>query len=182
MPGQVLVALWQVESSARGRAEGRRSSPGRTGWRSLPVKVNKILVPVDGHSTDDDAVQFACGLARRQKARIYVIYVIEVPRTRPLDDEIEPEIEKGERYLDRAERLAAEAESKVETELLQAREVGPAIVDEAVERGVDAVVMGVPSRKRYGEFSIGSTATYVLKNAPCAVWLCREPLADHVKG
>ena len=89
------------------------------------MKINKILVPVGGQTQDDDAVLLAFGLARRQKARIYVIYVIEVPRTRPLDDEIESEIERGELFLERAERLATEGDSKVETELLQAREVGP---------------------------------------------------------
>ena len=45
------------------------------------MKVNKILVPVGGQSTDDDSMLFAFALARRQKARIYVIFVIEVPRT-----------------------------------------------------------------------------------------------------
>lgn len=142
------------------------------------MKVNKILVPVGGQSTDDDSMLFAFALARRQKARIYVIFVIEVPRTRPLDDEMDSEIEKGERFLAHAERVAAEADAKVETELLQAREVGPAIVDEAVERGVDAIVMGVPHKKLYGDFTLGTTANYVLKNAPCAVWVCREPLLE----
>lgn len=138
------------------------------------MKVNKILVPVAGHRTDDDAVRLACGVGRRQKARIYVIYVIEVKRTLPLDAEVEPEIEKGERVLDHAEQVAEEADSSVETELLQAREVGPAIVDEAVERGVDAVVMGVPYKKRFGEFTLGGAVNYVLRNCPCAVWVCRE--------
>jgi len=144
------------------------------------MKISKVLVPVAGNPTDDDAVQLACAVARRQKARIYVIYVIEVRRALPLDAEIQPEIEKGERVLDHAERVADEADSTVETELLQAREVGPAIVDEAVERGVDAIVLGVPYRKRYGEFSIGSTASYVLKNSPCAVWICREAIPSGV--
>jgi nucleotide-binding universal stress UspA family protein len=138
------------------------------------MKVSKILVPVAGHRTDEDALNLACVVGRRQKAKIFVIYVIEVRRTLPLDAEIEPEIEKGERVLDRTEKLADEAGSGVETELLQAREVGPAIVDEAAERGVDVIIMGVPYKKRFGEFTLGGTVNYVLKNSPCAVWVCRE--------
>ena len=141
------------------------------------MNISKILVPVAGNNTDEDAIHVACGVARRQKARIYVIYVIEVKRTLPLDAEVEPEIEKGERALDHAESVANAVDSSVDTELLQAREVGPAIVDEAVERGVDAIIMGVPYKKRFGEFTLGSSVDYVLKNSPCAVWICREPMS-----
>ena len=140
------------------------------------MQLSKVLVPVAGNQADDEALRIAFSVTRRAKARIYVIYVIEVKRTLPLDAEIEPELDKGERVLDHAESLAEASDSTIETELLQAREVGPAIVDEAVERGVDAIIMGVPYKKRFGEFTLGTTANYVLKNAPCGVWVCREPI------
>ena len=144
------------------------------------MKISKLLVPVAGHRTDDEAIQIACSVGRRQKARIYVIYVIEVKRNLPLDAELEPEQEQGEKVLDHAEQVAATMDAGVETELLQAREVGPAIVDEAIERGVDAIVMGLPYKRRFGEFTLGSTANHVLKHAPCSVWVVREPVAqDH---
>ena len=144
------------------------------------MKVNKVLVPVVGNSIDDEAILLACSVARRQKAKVYVIYVIEVSRALPLDAEIHADIEKGEQVLDHADRLAGDNDATVETELLQAREIGPAIVDEAVERGVDAIIIGVPYRKQFGEFTLGSTANYVLKNAPCAVWACREAVSTVV--
>jgi len=65
---------------------------------------------------------------------------------------------------------------QVETELLQAREAGPTIVDEAESRNVDMIVLGLPYKKRFGEFNIGRTVPYVLKNATCQVVLWREPL------
>jgi len=140
------------------------------------MQLTKVLVPVAGNHADDEALRAAFALVHRGKARIYVIYVIEVKRTLPIDAEIEAEIDKGERVLDRAEVLAEKADVTIETELLQAREVGPAIVDESVERGVDAIIMGVPYKKRFGEFTLGSTANFVLKNAPCRVWVCREAI------
>ena len=39
-----------------------------------------------------------------------------------------------------------------------------------------AIVIGLPYRKRFGEYEIGETATYILKNAPCRVWLARQPM------
>lgn len=66
----------------------------------------------------------------------------------------------------------------MESELLQAREVGPALVDEAIERGVDLIIIGVPYKKRFGEFNLGKVAPYMLKNAPCRVWLVRQAISD----
>lgn len=139
------------------------------------MKVSRILVPVNGSTADKPAIELACSVAKRNKAKIYVIYVIEVKRTLPLDAEIEPELQKGELVLEAADRYADDSDYDVNTEILQAREVGPAVVDEAVERGADVIIMGVGYKKKFGEFTVGRTASYVLKNAPCWVWVCREP-------
>ena len=136
---------------------------------------NRILVPVVGTKADEDAIRLACKLAtKRNKSKIYVVYVITIKRTLPLDAEIEPEIKKGEEILDRIEITAEEQDSEIETDLLQARDAGPAIVDEAVERGVDLILMGVEYKKRFGQFYLGSVVPYVLKNAPCRVILYHQ--------
>ena len=140
------------------------------------IEVAKALVAVKGEKVDEETVRLACAMSRARKGKVYVVYVIEVKRALPLDAEIEPEIQKAEQVLKRAERVADEVDYPVETDLLQAREVGPAIVDEAVERGVDTIFMGVAYKKRFGEFDLGSVVPYVLKNAPCRVLLWREPI------
>ncbi len=140
--------------------------------------IKKVLVPVNGTKVDEAAIKLACRLAKGTKGRIYVTYVIQVDRALPLDAEIKSEVEKGERVLDQAERTAEEQDYKVETDLLQAREVGPAIVDEAIERGVDMVIIGISYKTKFGGFSLGSTVPYVLKNAPCWVLICREPIPE----
>jgi nucleotide-binding universal stress UspA family protein len=80
--------------------------------------------------------------------------------------------------LSNAEKIADVMDCQVETEILQARETGPAIVDEAVERGVDMIIMGVEYKKRFGEFGMGDVAPYVLRNAPCPVLLWRGPMEE----
>jgi nucleotide-binding universal stress UspA family protein len=150
-------------------------------WGSLKAMLNnvrKVLVPVKGTKVDEAAIKLACRLAKAAKGRIYVTYVIQVDRTLPLDAEIKPEIEKGEQVLDQAEHIAEEQDYKVETDLLQAREAGPAIVDEVIERGVDLVIIGINYKTKFGGFSLGSTVPYVLKNAPCWVLICREPITE----
>ena len=139
-------------------------------------KISRILVPISGDADDPGSVEFACFVAKRHKAKVYVVYVIEVKRTMPLDAEIESEIEKAEALLEEATQVAERATYDVETELLQARDVSVALVDEAVERGVDVIIIGIPYKKRYGEFNLGSIVPYLLKNAPCRVWVLRDPM------
>ena len=138
------------------------------------MEFHKILVPVIGTQADEEAIRLACSLAKKAKAKIHAVYVIVVKRSVPLDAEIKSEIEKAEGILDHVEGVAEEQDYELETDVLQAREAGPAIVDEAVERDIDLILMGVTYKRRFGQFSLGSVAPYVLKNAPCRVILYHE--------
>lgn len=140
------------------------------------MEATKFLVPLNGEKIDENTLRLACTLARSEKGKVYAIHVIQVKRALPLDAEIEPETEKAEEVLKRAERIGDEMDCEVLTELLQAREAGPAIVDEAVERGIDLIIMAIPYKKPFGEFDLGSTVPYVLKNAPCRVLIWREAI------
>jgi nucleotide-binding universal stress UspA family protein len=141
------------------------------------MRFERILVAVNGKDADVEAVKLGCDLAKKSKAKVHVVYVIEVKRSLPLDAVIEPEIEKAEKLLMRAEEIASERDYEIETDLIQAREVGPAIVDEAMEKDADLILMGVTYKKRFGTFSLGRVIPYVLEEAPCRVLLCREPVS-----
>ena len=79
-------------------------------------------------------------MAKKPKAKIYVVYVVEVKRSLPLDAVIESEIAKAEKILALAEEIASDKDYEVETALIQGRNAGPAIVDEAMEREVDLIL------------------------------------------
>lgn len=135
------------------------------------MDIHKILVPVVGTEADDEAMRLACGLAKKSKGKIWAVYVIAVKRYLPLEAEVGSEIQQAEGILDHIESVAEEQGWEVETDVLQAREVGPAIIDEAVERDIDLILMGINYKRRFGQFSLGSVVPYVLKNAPCPVIL-----------
>ncbi|MCL4394187.1 MAG: universal stress protein [Chloroflexi bacterium] len=142
-------------------------------------KHSKILVSLEGNESDDDVVRLACQIARQDKASVIAIYVIEVQRHLPLDAENAPQLERADNVLKHAEEIAKDCGHRIETELLQARVAGSVIVNEAVDRGVDLIILGMPYRKPLGDdVQLGATARYVLLNAACAVWLCRGPAAD----
>jgi nucleotide-binding universal stress UspA family protein len=139
------------------------------------MRLERILVAVSGKDADAEAVKLACVLAKKPKAKIYVVYVIEVKRSLPLDAVIESEIAKAEKILASAEEIASDKDYEVETALIQGRDAGPAIVDEAMEKEVDLILMGFTYKKRFGVFNLGRVIPYVLEEAPCRVLLYREP-------
>jgi nucleotide-binding universal stress UspA family protein len=134
----------------------------------------QILVPVGGSGADAETIRLACRLAKRDKGKVWAVSVVAIKRALPLDAEIESEIKKAEEILDKVEAVAEEEGYEVEADVLQAREVGPAIVDEAVERGVSLILMGISYKQRFGQFSLGNVVPYVLKNSPCPVILYQQ--------
>jgi nucleotide-binding universal stress UspA family protein len=134
----------------------------------------KILVPVVGSDADAETIRLACRLAKKDKGKVWAVTIVTIKRALPLDAEIDSEIKKAEEVLAKVENVAAEEDYEVETDVLQARDVGPAIVDEAVERGVSLILMGVTYKQRFGQFNLGNVVPYVLKNSPCPVILYQQ--------
>jgi nucleotide-binding universal stress UspA family protein len=139
----------------------------------------RAVLALSGAPSDARIVRLVAELARSSKAEIVAVHVVEVDWSLPLDADIAGRSEDVQRVLDLAEAVAEDLRQKFEPVLLQARDVGAALVDEASERDADLLVLGLPYRKRFGgDFAIGRTIPYVLKNAPCAVWVVREPIPE----
>jgi nucleotide-binding universal stress UspA family protein len=147
---------------------------------SMPSRYERILVPVDGSDSDEEVMGVVADLVHQHQVSITLIYVVEVPQAMPLDAELPDEIDRGERILTRAEDLARTQPrhklTAVSTDLLQARSAGAAIVDEAIERHADAIVIATTNRTKHGKISIGESVGYILKNAPCDVVVVRLAL------
>lgn len=145
------------------------------------LEVRDALVPIDGSAASFDALALACQLSKAKKGTVYAVYVIEVARALPLDAELRPEAAEGEEMLQKAEGLAEDLGYEVAGELLQARDAGHAIVDEAIERSVDAIIFGVDYTTPLGEFELNPTALYVVQHAPCRVILWRAAIKGTVE-
>jgi nucleotide-binding universal stress UspA family protein len=139
----------------------------------------RAVVALNGGPSDARIVRLVAEMARGSKAELIAIHVVEIDWTLPLDADIAGRSEEVQRVLDMAEEVAEESKLTLEPVLLQARDVGAAIIDESTERGADLLVVGLPYRKRFGgEFALGRTIPYILQNAPCAVWVVRDPIAE----
>jgi nucleotide-binding universal stress UspA family protein len=147
----------------------------------MSIQFQRLIVPVNGTAGDARAIDLVGRLVQKQMASVTLIYVVEVAQSMPLDAELPAEIEKGEIILGNAEqaarRILVHKGETVLTELLQARSAGSAIVDEAIERNADAIVMAACNHHHHGKTTLGETVGYVLKNAPCEVIVLRQVAA-----
>ena len=141
--------------------------------------VRRAVLAVNGGPGDREIIRLACEIGRAQKTELIAVHVVEIDWTLPLDADVASRSEDAQRVLDIAEGTAEQMRYHIEPVLLQARNVGAALVDEASERGADLLMLSLPYRKRFGgDFAIGKTVPYVFKNAPCAVWVVREPIPE----
>tara|TARA_B100000809_G_C14788534_1_gene405732 strand:- start:48 stop:491 length:444 start_codon:yes stop_codon:yes gene_type:complete len=138
------------------------------------MDISSALVAVRGDANEDDAIKLAGKLLNNSKNTMYILYVIEIERGLPLDAEVGVSSARGEQVLKRMETLARRFKCKTEANLLQARQAGGAVIQEAVDKKVDAIIINMPYNEQYGTFSLGETVPYLLKNAPCHVILCRD--------
>lgn len=141
-----------------------------------------ILVPVTGSESDERLLKVVERIARRQSASVTLLFIVEVVQSMPLDAELPVECERGELVLRQAReeilRNLENRSSTVDTEILQARSAGAAIVDEAIVREADAIVMSASIQRRHGKLSVGETTDYVLRHAPCEVIVIRQAMPD----
>jgi APA family basic amino acid/polyamine antiporter len=174
---------------------------------TLEPEFGTMLVPVFGSGLDDDIIQTAGRLAAdtrdgpgRGGAVIEAIWVIEIPLSLPLDAPLpEAQVRRAREALARAKAVGEEyAGVSVATTMVRARRSGPAIVHEANERGVEAIVLAAeePSRIRGGALFggsggpldnfVGEITKYVIRKASCRVIITAPPASvtphDHPGG
>lgn len=144
----------------------------------MKFRYQRVVVPVNGTPADEDVLSLVALLSNKHPLVLTLIFVVEVVQSMPLDAELPAEIAHGEQALRTAEahakRLMDARGSEIYTELLQARSIGAAVVDEAIERNADAVIMTASVRRRHGRLTLGETIGYVLINAPCEVIVARQ--------
>jgi nucleotide-binding universal stress UspA family protein len=129
-------------------------------------------VPVVRNAESEEALVAAARLAAERRARIAIIHVLEVPLSLPLDELMPEQEDAAIDLLEEARALVEAYGVRAFTRLVRARRPGPAIVEEAVRRQAELIVVGARRRLARGRAPIfGRTVDYVLKESPCRVLL-----------
>ena len=117
----------------------------------------------------------AIKLAEEHGAAITALHVVRVPLDKPMEAELTEAEERAEASLAEAKLLAGELGIAVEGVIVHSRAIGEAIVELAVERSADLIVMGSSPRWRRQSRFFSPTVDYVLRHAPCEVMVIAYP-------
>lgn len=143
------------------------------------MKIEKILVPLDGSALAESALATAVEMAQPGAGNLMLMRAAEAhtfPGADPTDAQVAV-VRDGETYLAGvAERLKEQGLTKVETSVWY----GPAaaaIVDAARARKADLIVMTTHGRGGLGRLVLGSVAESVLRGTTTPILLLRAPQA-----
>lgn len=147
------------------------------------MMINKILVPIDFSDYSKNALKYAAEFALNFKAKIYLIYVIE-PIIYPADFSIgqvtipTPDIDmhsRAQTELDALARTFIESSVDVET-IIKSGKPFVEIVETASEKDIDLIIIATHGHTGVEHLLFGSTASRVIKKAPCPVLSLRDPV------
>ena len=143
--------------------------------RQSVLSVKKILVPTVGLPHTERSVELACRLGRKQKAEIYLVYILEVPRTMSLGIPLPDAEKEADEALDRASQIVLLHNLPMQKLIHRARVAGDDIAKIAKEMEMDMIVLGI--QEGIGVYSdpLNKTANAVLKNASCEVIIDKIP-------
>jgi len=125
----------------------------------------KIMVCFDGSNVAKDALDLAKKRAKALDAEIYLLTSMLGGSDVPIN-----EFEKAEKRLKKA-KSSVRADGIPCESLLSVRglDAGEELVRIAKEEKIDEIYIGVRRRSKVGKFVFGSTAQYVILEAPCPV-------------
>ena len=142
----------------------------------LGAEFGRILVPVKLGDIGEEMIATAIALAKEGDAVIEAITVVRVPRKFELEGDLPPEVAaRVDSSLEEARALGVDHGVEVHGEVVRARSIGHAIVDEAARRSSDLIVLGSSPRWRRQSRFFSPTVDFVLRRAPCEVLVVAFP-------
>jgi nucleotide-binding universal stress UspA family protein len=125
----------------------------------------KILVGYDGSSSAKEALNLAKAHAKAFGASVDVVTSMQKGTESERED-----IGQGERGLEWSKAIFSDDNISCATHLLiRGLSPGEDLVEFAEEHNIDEIIVGVKRRSKVGKLLMGSTAQYVILNAPCPV-------------
>lgn len=143
------------------------------------MKLDRILVPLDGSALAESALGKAVELAGGDSTTLMLLRAAEAPTLPGVDATEAPEqvVREAEEYLAAvAARLTAQGLTRVET-CVWYGSAAAAIVTAASLRKADLIVMSSHGRSGLGRFILGSVAETVLRGTTTPILLVRAPEA-----
>jgi len=173
------------------KSQPRKKTPAKKSKsaKRTPIKLQRILVPIDFSDHSKNALKYATSFALQFKASIDLIYVVE-PTTYPADfsfgqigfPNVEEELRvHGSEELENL--ITKEIGGKVEScKIVRTGKPFYEINQYAQERDIDLIIIATHGHSGMEHILFGSTAEKVVRKAPCPVLVVRTGEHEFVKG
>ncbi|APW59734.1 universal stress protein [Paludisphaera borealis] len=146
------------------------------------IDIERILAPTDFSTHAQQALRYACDLAERLGADLYILHVLsEIVPTGP--DPLLMPVMPPQFYQEDEDRAAKSLETVLDPSWGKPRTVttavrwgtaAEAIVDYASEQKIDLVVIATHGRSGLSHVLLGSVAERIVREAPCPVLTIRD--------
>jgi nucleotide-binding universal stress UspA family protein len=137
-----------------------------------------ILVPTDLSEGAEQALDYACELARTLGAQIHLLNVVGIPTLGVPElglavaaTTIDQLLVDSQTAIDKI--AATKCNAQVGQVLVRSGDARDVINQTAIELGIDLIVMGTHGRRGLSRALLGSVAELVVRSAPCAVLTVR---------
>jgi len=148
---------------------------------ALGMVFHKILCPVDFSAGSRQALKLAAQLAKESAAPLVLAHVWQPTQWAAAEVQLAPGVMQDMLDTEHAELAKWRAEAvelgagDVEVRFLTGAPWDQIIGTARADRAIDLVVMGTHGRTGLTHVLLGSVAEKVVRHAPCAVLVVREP-------
>ncbi len=138
------------------------------------INLKKILCPIDYSDCSKEALKYAVSYTIKNKAKLYLLHVIDTSAyDESLDTMVDEIIKQHKTRL--LEYVPEETRNDMKIEALVVQEIPFAgIINVAKKNKIDMIVMGTHGRTGIAHILIGSVAEKVVRKAPCSVLTVRQ--------
>lgn len=144
------------------------------------ITLKKILCPIDHSDCSKEALKYAVTFAIRDKAKLYLLHVIDI---RTFDESIDmmakniPDNETTKQLKAKLfECIPEDIRDDMDIETLVVQGIPFAeIISIAKKNETDMIVMGTHGRTGLAHIMLGSVSEKVVRKAPCPVLTVRQP-------
>ncbi|MDJ0757371.1 MAG: universal stress protein [Ardenticatenaceae bacterium] len=146
--------------------------------------LRKILVPLDGSDLAEQAISTAVEIAKKAKADIVFLKVLETEEIlvpdylampMPLPSQwVEDQLKNAEEYLNNAVNFYGQPGVTISTTIIEGDPAG-VILDTSAEQEFDMIIMSSHGYSGLQRWILGSVTEKVLRHAVCPVLVIRSP-------
>lgn len=127
-----------------------------------------ILILADGTAASEKVIRFICRNQAQEQADLHVVYVIEVPRSLPLEQCPEELVMHAKEAIDRAVAIAKEYQAPIKAQIIYARTLEDAVLTTAGDLKCDLIAVAQNNQKLR---LIANVAQNIYQRAKCSVCL-----------